>query len=214
MQKLFPVEGKALPEWRFPEFKGCGEWKHEEIGKLGDIATGKTPSTSDAALWDGDIQFVTPTDITENKYQYHTQRTVVGTPKIKILPKHTIMFTCIASIGKMALSVYHCVTNQQINSIIPKPCYDNEFIYYSLLQKSFSIKTKIPKSTLPIINKTDFLKIKIPVVSDKNEQQKIANCLSEIDTMITEQSNKVKQLKKHKKGLMQGLFPSLEEADV
>lgn len=214
MQKLFPVEGKALPEWRFPEFQGCGEWKHEEIGKLGDVVTGKTPSTSDAALWDGDIQFVTPTDITENKYQYHTQRTVVGTPKIKILPKHTIMFTCIASIGKMALSVYPCVTNQQINSIIPKPCYDNEFIYYSLLQKSFSIKTKIPKSALPIINKTDFLKIKIPVVSDKNEQQKIANCLSEIDTMITEQSNKVEQLKKHKKGLMQGLFPSLEEADV
>ena len=46
------------------------------------------------------------------------------------------------------------------------------------------------------------------------EQKKIANCLSEIDTMITEQSNKVEQLKVHKKGLMQGLFPSLREADV
>lgn len=46
------------------------------------------------------------------------------------------------------------------------------------------------------------------------EQKKIANCLSEIDTIIAEQSNKVEQLKAHKKGLMQGLFPSLEEADV
>ena len=46
------------------------------------------------------------------------------------------------------------------------------------------------------------------------EQQKIADCLSVIDTIITEQSNKVEQLKAHKKGLMQGLFPSLEEADV
>lgn len=46
------------------------------------------------------------------------------------------------------------------------------------------------------------------------EQQKIADFLSEIDTMITGQSNKVEQLKLHKKGLMQGLFPSLEEADV
>ena len=45
-------------------------------------------------------------------------------------------------------------------------------------------------------------------------QQKISDCLSEIDTMITEQSNKIEQLKAHKKGLMQGLFPSLEEADV
>lgn len=214
MQKLFPAEGKNLPEWRFPEFRGCGEWKYEEIGNIGEVITGKTPSTSDAALWDGDIQFVTPTDITENKYQHHTQRTVVKTPKMKVLPKHTIMFTCIASIGKMALSLYPCITNQQINSIVPKSCYNNEFIYYSLLQKTFLIKAGFANSTLPIINKTDFSKIQVPVILDKKEQQKIAECLSEADTMIEEQSNKVEQLKKHKKGLMQGLFPSLEEADV
>lgn len=214
MQKLFPAEGKTLPEWRFPKFQGCGEWKYEEIGKIGEVITGKTPSTSDSALWEGDIQFVTPTDITENKYQHHTQRTVVKTPKMKVLPKHTIMFTCIASIGKMALSLYPCITNQQINSIVPKPCYNNEFIYYSLLQKTFLIKAGFANSTLPIINKTDFSKIQVPVILDKKEQQKIADCLSEVDTMITEQSNKIEQLKAHKKGLMQGLFPSLEEADV
>ncbi|HBV82959.1 MAG TPA: restriction endonuclease subunit S [Lachnospiraceae bacterium] len=214
MQKLFPAEGKTLPEWRFPEFQGCGEWKYEEIGNIGEVITGKTPSTSDATLWDGDIQFVTPTDITENKYQCRTQRTVVKTPKMKVLPKHTIMFTCIASIGKMALSLYPCITNQQINSIVPKSCYNNEFIYYSLLQKTFLIKAGFANSTLPIINKTDFSKIQVPVILDKKEQQKIADCLSEVDTMIEEQSNKVEQLKAHKKGLMQGLFPSLEEADV
>lgn len=214
MQKLFPAEGKTLPEWRFPEFQGCGDWMYEEIGEIGEVITGKTPSTSDSALWDGDIQFVTPTDITENKYQHHTQRTVVKTPKMKVLPKHTIMFTCIASIGKMALSLYPCITNQQINSIVPKSCYNNEFIYYSLLQKTFLIKAGFANSTLPIINKTDFSKIQVPVILDKKEQQKIAECLSEVDTMITEQSSKLEQLKTHKKGLMQGLFPSLEEADV
>ena len=214
MQKLFPAEGKTLPEWRFPEFQGCGEWKYEEIGEIGEVITGKTPSTSDTALWDGDIQFVTPTDITENKYQHYTQRTVVKTPKMKVLPKHTIMFTCIASIGKMALSLYPCITNQQINSIVPKSCYNNEFIYYSLLQKTFLIKAGFANSTLPIINKTDFSKIQVPVILDKKEQKKIVECLSEVDTMIEEQSNKVEQLKKQKKGLMQGLFPSLEEADV
>ncbi|EES89245.1 restriction endonuclease subunit S [Helicobacter canadensis] len=214
MQKLFPTEGKTLPEWRFPEFQGCGEWKYEEIGNIGEVITGKTPSTSDAALWDGDIQFVTPTDITENKYQHHTQRTVVKTPKMKVLPKYTIMYTCIASIGKMALSLYPCITNQQINSIVPKSFYNNEFIYYSLLQKTFLIKAGFANSTLPIINKTDFSKIQVPVILDKKEQEKIAGCLSEIDTMITEQLKKIERLETHKKGLMQGLFPSLEEADV
>jgi len=214
MQKLFPAEGETLPKWRFPEFQGCGEWKSVEIGRIGKVITGKTPATSDLSLWDGTVQFVTPTDITENKYQYSTQRTVVQTPKMVILPKNTIMFTCIASIGKMALSVYPCITNQQINSIIPKPGYNNEFVYYSLLQKTFLIKSGFANSTLPIINKTDFSKIQIPVAPDGKEQKKIADVLSEIDTILTEQSNKIEQLKTHKKGLMQGLFPSFEEADL
>jgi len=214
MQKIFPAEGETLPKWRFPEFQGCDEWKFVEIGQIGEVITGKTPATSDLSLWDGTVQFVTPTDITENKYQYSTQRTVVQTPKMVILPKNTIMFTCIASIGKMALSVYPCITNQQINSIIPKPGYNNEFVYYSLLQKTSLIKSGFAHSTLPIINKTDFSKIQIPVALDRKEQQKIADFLSEIDTVLTEQSNKVEQLKTHKKGLMQRLFPSLEEAEI
>ncbi len=214
MQKLFPAEGKTQPEWRFPEFQGCGEWKYEEINNIGEIITGKTPSTSDASLWDGDVQFITPTDITENKYQYDTQRTVVKTSKIRILPKNTIMFTCIASIGKMALSVYPCITNQQINAIIPKKNYNNEFIYYSLLQKSSLIKSRLANTTLPIINKTDFSKICIPITINEKEQQNIANCLSEIDSLIYAQSKKIENLETHKKGLMQGLFPSLEEEDA
>lgn len=213
MQKLFPVEGKTLPEWRFTKFHDCDEWKYEEIVNIGEVITGKTPSTSDLSLWDGDVQFVTPTDITGNKYQYHTQRTVVKTPKIRTLPPRTIMFTCIASIGKMALSVYPCVTNQQINAIIPKKGYNNEFIYYSLLQKSSLIKSRLANTTLPIINKKDFSKIRIPITTNEKEQQSIADCLSEIDSLIYVQSNKVENLKMHKKGLMQGLFPSLEEAD-
>jgi type I restriction enzyme S subunit len=43
------------------------------------------------------------------------------------------------------------------------------------------------------------------------EQQKIAACLSSIDDLITKQAKKIETLKLHKKGLMQGLFPSIEE---
>ena len=121
------------------------------------------------------------------------------------------MFTCIASIGKMALSVYPCVTNQQINSIIPMNGHNNEFIYYSLQHKSSVIKSCLADTTLPIINKTDFSKIRIPVTINKDEQQKISDCLSEIDSIISAQISKIENLKTHKKGLMQGLFPSSEE---
>ena len=43
------------------------------------------------------------------------------------------------------------------------------------------------------------------------EQQKIADCLSSLDEVITLESQKLEALKVHKKGLMQQLFPKLEE---
>ena len=210
MQQLFPAEGETLPKLRFPEFRDAGEWEEKLLGELGKIVTGKTPSTTDKSLWGGKTQFVTPTDMNEEKYQTKTQRTVANSPKLTILPPKTIMFTCIASIGKMSLSVLPCVTNQQINSIIPHKGFDNEYIYYALLMASSQIKSKLASTTLPIINKTEFSQIAI-FIPFKEEQQKIADCLSSIDDMIALQAKKLDTLKIHKKGLMQQLFPSLVE---
>ena len=45
----------------------------------------------------------------------------------------------------------------------------------------------------------------------KDEQQRIASCLSSLDALIAAEIRKLETLKTHKKGLMQQLFPSLEE---
>ena len=119
MQQLFPREGETQPRLRFPEFQNAGEWASELLGDLGEIVTGKTPSTKEADLWGGDILFITPTDISEDdKYQYTTARTVIETKSTKILPAGSVVYTCIASIGKMALTVHPSITNQQINALI------------------------------------------------------------------------------------------------
>ncbi len=211
MQKLFPAEGKTVPEWRFPEFRGCKEWEEKILSDVGQIITGKTPSTADSTLWNGDIQFVTPTDIDDAKYQLKTQRTVALNNKMNILPPKSIMFTCIASIGKIALSIFPCITNQQINSVIPHSKYNNEFIYYALYKKAYYIKLQLASTTLPIVNKTDFSKFIITIPKNPEEQQKIVDVLSSVDELITAQSEKIESLKQHKKGLLQGLFPSIEE---
>jgi type I restriction enzyme S subunit len=117
MQQLFPREGETQPRLRFPEFQNAGEWSSLPLGDLGEIITGKTPSTKEADLWGGDILFITPTDISEeDKYQRTTARTVIETKSTKILPAGSIVYTCIASIGKMALTVHPSITNQQINA--------------------------------------------------------------------------------------------------
>lgn len=51
---------------------------YKQVFELGNIITGKTPSTSDISLWNGNIPFITPTDIKgfDVFYQGLTERTV------------------------------------------------------------------------------------------------------------------------------------------
>ena len=215
MQQLFPAEGETLPKLRFPEFIEAGEWTNEPLGGLAEVITGKTPSTTNSDLWDGDILFITPTDIGEdNKYQETTVRTVVETKSTKVLPEGSIVYTCIASIGKMAITVRPSITNQQINAVVPSKKVLGEFMYYALMSLTPWIKTIPASNTLPIINKTEFSKIAILYPADKNEQNCIATCLGRLDEIIAAQTHKVDELKNYKKGLMQQLFPQVGEADA
>lgn len=211
MQKLFPHGGETQPGLRFPEFKNTAEWGSKPLGELGKIITGKTPNTKEPEHWGGNILFITPTDISEeDKYQNSSARTVVETKSTEVLPEGSIVYTCIASIGKMALTVHPSITNQQINSVIPNESILGEFLYYALANLTPWIKTIPATNTLPIINKTDFSKIAILHPIDKDEQQRIASCLSSLDVLISAETQKLQALKTHKKGLMQQLFLSPE----
>ncbi|MBT8763093.1 restriction endonuclease subunit S [Desulfohalobiaceae bacterium Ax17] len=199
----------VVPKLRFPEFRDAGPWEVKRLGEVGKIITGKTPKTNDDSLWNGDIAFVTPTDINDEvKYQRTSERSVVKQAKMKVLPIGSIAYTCIASIGKIALTAVPCITNQQINSIIVNNNFYNEFIYYSLLRATPTIKAMQANNAMPIINKNEFSLFTIPTPKKLEEQQKIADCLSSLDELIELQTQKLDALKAHKKGLMQQLFPA------
>ena len=66
-------------------------------------------------------------------------------------------------------------------------------------------------ATINSINGTQLKKYVFCIPKDPKEQQKIADCLSALDVRITAQAEKIEALQAHKKGLMQGLFPSIEE---
>lgn len=182
------------------------EWEEKCTGDVGKVVTGKTPATSKKELWNGGLAFITPTDIVEGKkYQSLTERTVSEDYVYDILPIGTTVFTCIASIGKMAITSIPSVTNQQINSIIPGELIDQEFLFYAVQSIAPKIKASQASNTLPIINKTEFSKFRVPV-PDKTEQQKIATFLSQIDEKITLEAEKLEELKKFKKALLQRMF--------
>ncbi|HPV20474.1 MAG TPA: restriction endonuclease subunit S, partial [bacterium] len=58
---------------------------------------------------------------------------------------------------------------------------------------------------------SDFKRMTIFFPKNQKEQDKIADTLSSIDDLINAQNQKLETLKLHKKGLLQGLFPGVNE---
>lgn len=214
MQKLFPVGNRIVPEWRFSEFRDCGEWKKVKLSDVGEIITGSTPSTNKNEYYGGQFMFASPADISDKRYIDSTKTTLseLGYQQARHIRANSILFVCIGStIGKLAQNREECATNQQINSLVPYENYNNSFIYFALEYSSNAISSLAGKQAVPIVNKTLFSNVVISVPFEKQEQEKIADCFSSVDELITVQAKKIETLKTHKKGLMQGLFPSIEE---
>lgn len=220
MQKLFPAEGKTLPEWRFPEFQDFEEWETVKLEKLALYRRGSFPQPYGLPEWYDEkngMPFIQVFDVDDNmKLKSNTKNKIseLAAQQSVFIPKGTLIITIQGSIGRVAITQYDAYIDRTLllfEKFFRK--IDKTFLAYNL-QLLFDIeKQKAPGGIIKTITKqalSEFL-TSIPQIE---EQEKIAGCLSEIDTIITEQSNKVEQLKAHKKGLMQGLFPSLEEADV
>ena len=212
MQKLFPAEGKTLPEWRFPEFQGCGEWKSKSIGKACKMFSGGTPDTSKKEFYGGTIPFIRSAEINKSSTELFITEEGFKNSSAKMVKKGDILIALYgANSGEVALSKIDGAINQAILCLRHET--NNVFVYHYFTHMKNQIISKYIQGGQGNLSGQIIKSVNL-YFPKAEEQQKIADFLSEIDTMITGQSNKVEQLKAHKKGLMQGLFPSFEEADV
>ena len=210
MQRLFPAEGKNVPNLRFPEFqrmKGC---EKKQVKDFGEVITGNTPSKKEEKYWNGDFVWITAQDF-KGKYINDSilKLTKFGKDKARVIPKNSVLVTCIASIGLNAINKVECSTNQQINAICCNQEYNYEYMYYLVTYNTKNLKQLAGQTAVPIITKKSFEEFEVYAIENYDEQQKIADCLSSLDELIEATSRKVEILKEHKKGLMQQLFPKI-----
>ncbi|MEE9705152.1 restriction endonuclease subunit S [Aeromonas veronii] len=217
MQQLFPREGETAPRLRFTEFRNAEDWKEWKVGELGDVITGNTPSTSKPQYYEGEYNFVSPADISDQRFIESTKTTLskLGFEQTRQIPTGSVLFVCIGStIGKVAQNMHLCATNQQINSLVPFSSFSGDFIYYLLLRESNRIAELAGNQAVPIINKSTFSDVSVRCPQEKEEQERVAGYLGTLDDLIYAQSQKIDALKIHKKGLMQQLFPVLDEVSA
>lgn len=188
---------------------------YKPLGELGTIVTGKTPKTDVKEYWDGDIPFITPTDVSgyDTYYQTETERyiTALGASRQKttVIPSNSVCVTCIGStVGKSCLSVRTSITNQQINTIIPNEGNDYRYILY-LLRYNLPYIQLIgggSGSGTPIISKNKFSKFKFLVETDLSVQQRIASILSAYDKLIENNNKRIRILEKMAENLYKEWF--------
>lgn len=190
MQQLFPADGKITPTIRFPEFHNAGEWRETTLGYLcNSIASGKNKNNigGDYDLY-GSTGIIGKTDSGD----------YCGT------------YILVARVGANAgfLTKVDGVFGVTDNTLVInlKSGISIDYIYYLL--NNWGLNNLIFGSGQPLITGSQLKNLEITVPSPL-EQQKIANCFSSIDKLISAETDKLDQLKAHKKGLMQRLFPKL-----
>lgn len=184
------------------------DWEVKKLGEIGNIITGSTPSTTNLEYYkNGTFDFIGPADLNSNKYIDNAEKKVTekGLNVGRILKQKSVLVTCIGStIGKIGINKNICITNQQINAIETDK-NNSDFIYYSILERKGRLKLIAGEQAVPVLNKTEFSKFKIPL-PPLPEQKKIADCLSTWDCAIEKQSQLINALTQRKKALMQQLL--------
>lgn len=202
---------------RLPGF--TGEWKKVSLEKTGKIVSGGTPDTTVPAYWDGDVLWLTPTDVTSlrEKYVDDTKRKItqagIKDSATTLLPAGSLLVCTRATIGYMAIAKKPITTNQGFKNIVFNKLFLPEFVYYFLCTQKHEMQRLASGSTFAEISKKDFCKIHISA-PPLPEQKAIAAVLSTADEEITALESDLLRLRQEKKALMQQLLTGKRRVTV
>ena len=199
LQNLFPQEGETVPKVRFPEFEGDGEWVEKKLGKIAEnLDSKRIPITSNQRE--------------KGEIPYYGASGIIDYVKDYIFDEDLLLISedganLVARVYPIAFSISG---KTWVNNHAHVLKFKNWFtqVLVEMYLNSKNIEDFLTGMAQPKLNRKKLDIIPIPLPKNPKEQQKIASCLSVVDELITAQQDKIEQLQQHKKGLMQGLFPS------
>ncbi|BDB15003.1 MULTISPECIES: restriction endonuclease subunit S [Acidithiobacillus] len=204
-----------VPRLRFPEFRESGEWETKRLEDFAVIVRGGSPRPIDEFITNdaNGLNWLKIGDIDkESKFVINTQEKVIpaALTKTRVVNPGDLILSNSMSFGRpYILEIKTCIHDGWIAVSEIDATIDRDYIYYlmmtSISQKYFS--NNAAGSGVQNLN-VDIIKFLPVLYPNKKEQQKIADCLSSFDDLITLEAQKLNALKTHKRGLMQQLFPA------
>lgn len=220
MQQLFPREGETVPRLRFPEFRDAAEWEEKPLAEVCNVLQGYGFPEVLQGRSEGKYPFCKVSDISRavadrggllDEASNYVGDDDLLSLRAKLIPKWATVFAKIGEALRLNRRAYvqkACLIDNNVTGL--KAIDDVADDYFVYLLSQLIDLNKHCGGAVPSVNKTTLEEIEV-VVPGLDEQKRIAESLSPLDDLIAAQSQKIDTLKTHKKGLMQQLFPVLEE---
>jgi type I restriction enzyme S subunit len=222
MQQLFPrpertengkkVPPETNPRLRFPEFEGTGDWEYEELAKfIEEFREKSTVQDEFEVMTSARSGLVRQRDYYDN--DRITERDNIG---FNVIPPNYLTYRSRSDDRRF----YFNENNSGIKGIVSVyyPVFrfvkgSNKFLIellssFAQIVGKYSVGTS---QTVLSLNQLKRISLPTPI---KEEQNRIADCLTSLDDLIAAQSQKLDALKAHKKGLMQQLFSSHRDVEA
>ena len=209
MQQLFPQPGETVPKLRFPEFRDDLEWSTPRGDALFDSVNNRPVAPNLPVLAITQEHGAIPRD----EIDYHVSVTAKSVASYKEVCEGDFIISLRSFQGGIEHSRYHGICSPAYVILRRKGNGNDHFFRH--LFKSVRFIQRLTRNLEGIrdgkmISYTQFSDQLLPV-PEPPEQQKIADCLGSLDDLITAEGRKLEALRQHKQGLMQQLFPSLEQ---
>lgn len=200
MQKLFTQQLR----FKSDDGKDFPEWEERKLGDVCETYSGGTPKSGTAEYYGGEIPFIRSGEISSNKTELFLTEKGMENSSAKMVSKGDILYALygansgLCSISKIDGAINQAIlcikTNENKRFLCNYLQYQREYFYSTYLQGGQgNLSGKLVESFI----------IPLPCIV---EQQKIADCLSSIDSLIQTQQKVVTTWQQRKKALLQQMF--------
>ena len=212
LEKMFPREGKNVPDIRFSGF--TEDWEQRKLGEVGTTYTGLSGKTKED-FGHGNGKFVTYMNVFSNTVGMPdmTETVEIDDSQNKVLFGDVLFTTSSETPEEVGLSSVWLgnAENTYLNSFCfgYRPTVEFNPYYLAYMLRSSSMRKKITLLAQGIsrynISKNKMMDIEMPI-PNKEEQKQIGSYFRNLDHLITLHQRKLEKLKNIKKSCLEKMF--------
>lgn len=165
------------------------DWEVKPLREIAAVSAGGTPSRMNAQYWNGDIPWVTTSEVdfyTINQAEQFITKEGLSNSAAKLFPRRTLLMALYGqgkTRGKIGILGIEAATNQACAAILLKHGVSHEFIFYFLASQYEAIRSLSNTGNQENLNGSLVRSISI-LLPPESEQRAIATVLSDVDALI------------------------------